>query len=131
MTQEKADLLIQSGVEFDPSWDEMLNQVLTFKRQHGHIQVGGETHPDLAGWMSKQNHVLGRHLAGFTTRLTKEQIGQLVSLGFEGGRRKFVTGEIGLGVGGGGSNFDVKWDEMFGLLQEYKSQTVSLMYWFD
>eukprot|EP00984_Skeletonema_dohrnii_P001402 scaffold447_cov112-Skeletonema_dohrnii-CCMP3373.AAC.3 len=93
MTSEKAELLTELGVEFAPSWDEMFAQVVAYKSQHGHINVTSEENAELASWMVKQNHVLGRHLMGMTTRLKKEQISRLMNVGFEGGRTKFVSGD--------------------------------------
>ena len=129
MTQEKADLLIELGMEFAPSWDEMFAQVVAYKAQHGHINVTSEEDAALASWMSKQNFVLGRHLNGMTTRLKKEQISRLVNVGFEGGRKKFVNGDMRVeGSKTGGVDFDAKWDLMFGQLQDYKSENVSVAY---
>ena len=129
MTSEKAELLTELGVEFAPSWDEMFAQVVAYKSQHGHINVTSEEDAALASWMLKQNHVLGRHLMGMTTRLKKEQISRLMNVGFEGGRFKFVSGDGRIeGVSFGGVvDFDAKWDLMFGQLQDYKNENVSVM----
>lgn len=136
MSQEKADLLTGLGMEFAPSWDEMFAQVVAYKSQHGHINITSEEDAALASWMLKQNHILGKHLMGMTTRLKKEQISRLMNVGFEGGRTKFVSGNLivegggstsGGGGGGGGADFDARWDEMFGRLQEYKNENVSVM----
>jgi hypothetical protein len=123
-------------MEFAPSWDEMFAQVVAYKSQHGHINITSEEDAALASWMLKQNHILGKHLMGMTTRLKKEQISRLMNVGFEGGRTKFVSGNLivegggstsGGGGGGGGADFDARWDEMFGRLQEYKNENVSVM----
>ncbi|KAL7499616.1 hypothetical protein ACHAWT_007540, partial [Skeletonema menzelii] len=123
MTQEKADLLTELGMEFAPSWDEMFARVVAYKSQHGHINITNEEDAALASWMAKQNHVLGRHLNGMTTRLKKEQISRLMNVGFEGGRKKFVSGDARVeGSSADGAGFDAKWDLMFGQLQSYKSE---------
>ena len=93
MTQEKANLLTDLGMEFAPSWDEMFARVVAYKSQHGHINITSEEDAPLTSWMAKQNHVLGRHLNGMTTRLKKEQVSRLMNVGFEGGRKKFVSGD--------------------------------------
>ena len=126
MSQEKADLLTALGMEFAPSWDEMFAQVVAYKSQHGHIKITSEENDALASWMLKQNHVLGRHLMGMTTRLKKEQISRLMNVGFEGGRTKFVSGDLRVD-GTLAVDFDAKWHEMFGQLQEYKNENVSVV----
>lgn len=129
MTQEKADLLTELGMEFAPSWDEMFAQVVAYKAQHGHINVTSEEDAALASWMSKQNYVLGRHLNGMTTRLKKEQVSRLVNVGFEGGRKKFVNGDVRVeGSKSSGVDFDAKWDSMYLQLVAYKGENVSVAF---
>ena len=126
MTQEKADMLIELGMDFVPSWDQMFGKVVEYKEQHGHINITPEEDGDLSKWMQKQNHVLGKHLSGSTTRLKKDQIARLLNVGFQGGRTKFVSGDyVEKGPKGGADSFDARWDVMFEQLQEYKNENVS------
>mmetsp|Transcript_33806 Transcript_33806/g.73100 ORF Transcript_33806/g.73100 Transcript_33806/m.73100 type:complete len:1083 (+) Transcript_33806:113-3361(+) len=128
MTQEKADMLKEIGMEFPPTWEEMYNKIVQYKAQNGDIEITNDYDPVLANWMSRQNEVLGRHIQGNSTRLSDDQAMKLLGLGFHGGR-KGVTG----GAGSGGSSgvtgksvasrdFDLKWDEMWGKLRDYKNE---------
>lgn len=132
MTQEKANMLIELGMDFVPSWDQMFGKVVEYKEQHGHINVTPEEDGDLSKWMQKQNHVLGKHLSGSTTRLKKDQIARLLNVGFQGGRTKFVSGDyVDKGPKGGADSFDARWDVMFEQLQEYKNENVSAASFYD
>jgi hypothetical protein len=132
MTQEKVDLLTELGIEFTPSWDEMFAKVITYKSQHGHINVTSEEDAALAAWMVKQNRVLGRQLMGRSTRLKKDQVTRMLNVGFDGGsqskKSKPVSGAlVAKEEGDGTTDFDARWDEMFEKLQEYKKENVSIL----
>mmetsp|Transcript_40343 Transcript_40343/g.66070 ORF Transcript_40343/g.66070 Transcript_40343/m.66070 type:complete len:532 (-) Transcript_40343:140-1735(-) len=128
MTQEKADMLKELGMDFPPAWEDMYIKIVQYKTQNGDIEITTGHDPLLAAWMSRQNEVLGRHLQGKSTRLTDDQAMRLLALGFQGGRGG-VTG----GAGSGGSSgvtgksvasrdFDVRWSEMLLRLSDYKAE---------
>ena len=49
-----------------------------------------------------------------------------MNVGFEGGRKKFVSGDARVErSASGGVDWDARWDFMFGQLQDYKSENVS------
>lgn len=127
MTQEKADLLKEVGMEFPPSWEDMYVKIVQFKAQNnGSMEITQDYDPMLAAWMARQNEVLGRHLQGKSTRLSDDQAMRLLALGFQGGRG-------GTAAAGGGSvsvtgksvasrDFDARWNDMLLRLRDYKTE---------
>ena len=113
MAPEKIDLLKSIGFNFPPDWNAMYIKLVTHRKDHGHLRVAHEDDPTLAKWVSSQNEILGRHMQGKTTRLSDEQVMQLIDIGMKGGRHSNEVQKSD-------SVRNSKWNSMYLKLKEYK-----------
>ena len=108
LDREKIRRLEALGVDWTPeetAWEERLNQLRDFKKEHGHCHVpeGWARHPELAEWTREQLRVQG---AG---KLRKDRVQAL--------------GRAGLLAGMGGQPFQqAMWDKRFAELLVYKER---------
>lgn len=104
ITPDRAGRLMQLGFEWTgenprhKNWDIRFEELKHFKAKYGHAQVpiGFEDNVQLANWTSTQRQEYKNLLKGKASRLNKQRIKLLESIGFvwelqRGGRRRRVT----------------------------------------
>lgn len=68
----------------DAVWEERLQELLEFKRIHGHCNVptNYEANPPLAVWIKRQRQIYKKHQDGEQNSMTQYRITQLETIGF-------------------------------------------------
>ena len=72
------------------SWDERLQDLVEFKRIHGHTSPP-EHLPGLGGWVKTQKTEYHRSLRGLSSGLTKERLAKLNEIGFDFAYKRAVN----------------------------------------
>ena len=105
LTEERIKLLNGIGLEWAPSksgglynpdhpkrktkdmeWDATFNELVAFKKKHGHTQPGKSVKV-LGGWVCRMRALYAKRARGDETTLTDEKIAKLESIGFQFAQR--------------------------------------------
>ncbi len=83
LPESQYHLLDKLGLRWNPSlelklrWENMFEELSSFKNKFNHFKVPASTYPSLAGWVSKQKQKYK------TGKLSKDEIKKLQGLGFD------------------------------------------------
>ncbi len=87
MTKERIQLLESIDFDWSPretNWNARIQELIEYKAKYGDclVPVQYEDNPRLGRWVSTQRKYYKLYLNGNTSRITKEKIKQLTSIGF-------------------------------------------------
>ena len=74
-------------VDFDSNWDTYFDNLLLFKRKHGHLDVKKEKDTDLQEWIQRQHQEYQQIQDEKVSTLGAKRVQQLIDAGFEFQRR--------------------------------------------